>query len=1063
MPVDPKLKDITVDDIIDTYKQGYLPANAKNDLLRRKAESTLAEMVDDKGYLGAVLTRTIEHVQAGWDDLKSAAIRPREEGVKDDIKAVGRAIWGQVQMLTSVFNAFGEVNGAIAEKMALGAGASPGLAKVINVAVDVGSGFVPIGTAARSAVKGVQAVGKKVAAKGAEKAASKTAEAAVKLEAQQAEQLITTAINQGLKADGMQGLEGFVLETADEGTKIIKEAMKQLTPQEAFTKSLQAFRREMEQITERKAHEITLAEAQKLGIGIEHLRTLQPGTALKESEMAAYLKALDEPVDDLVAWAKKTLAGEEGAGEAMAKKLTEFFDYSPKFRAAEVTAGRSVEILKETPPMKSITNMLMGWNAEPLAKGDFQAALRMMAEDIIGLADEPGKLKALQVGAVGAGDKGSVSFWEKMREAYINLLLARPVTQVRNFLGDSFAAIDSVAERSIGGIFTLDKKTLYDRANPLSNEGYYQAQGYFAAIGDGMKAYAQAFKSFTPEEATKLDFVPHRIGGTIGRIINVPGDSMRGMDNFFKAILTRGDIYAQAVRKGMQQGLKENQLAAYVAERANLPSMEMLEQAKNFALSGTFQNDLGVIGKRLQSLAQAGPMVLLFPFMKTPMNLAKYAWNRTPGLQLLSKSLYDDILAGGARADQAIGRLTMANMMGMFWYGLAQQGIITGGGPVDPQLKRSWLGDKMPYSIRGKDGWYQIPQLDPATTPLFLMADFAEVRNQLDEPTAEQTAMAVGLALTRDIVDKSYWQTVGDLVDLVSAAKAGEEPGKKATRIMTGPALAVTTGGPLVGSFARIADPVRREARSFVDQWRSRVPGYGKDLPPMRDGYGDPILIPQALGPDFLAVVSPFTASNLETDPIKQEGARLQVKLPMFPWSLGGKLQDDFDIRAAMPGDQLPVELTSEQRNRWQIIYRNILRHPDIGMDKTILQSEQYKNGPFALQREMFMSYLAQARNAAKDTLMIEDTELAKKVVNAKAGKYLPLMQPEQRQEVEESLSTSTDLLDTLLPAQQNNLLKWGFLESGEERDREVITGIKAEINKPISELNEAAKSQPTP
>lgn len=1065
MPVDPALKDITADDINDTYKKGYIPASRKNELMRRKAESTVAELLDDKGYFNAIIERTIEHVQKGWDDFTQLDHDPEKAGVGGELKSIGQRIWGEVQVLTSVFNAVGEVTGAVAEKIALSAGASPGLAKVINVAVDVGTGLIPIGGAARSAAKGVQAIGKASKAKAGAKVADEAAKAAAKAEEQLADATMKRALNEGLKADGVQGLERFVLET-DEGTKVIKEGVKALSPSEAFTKSLVKYRKEMEDITETKTHAMTLAEANKLGIGLDDLRNLVPGKALKESEMAAYLKALDEPVDDLVEWAKKTLAGEDGAGEAMSKKLMDFFEYSPKFRAAEVTAGRSVEILKETPPMKTITSLLMGWDADSLAKGDFKAAMLTVAEDIVALADQPGKLKALQVQASSAIQAhGWQRFNEVSREIYYNLLLARPVTQVRNFFGNGIATVNAVGERALGSMFSLEKKNIFDRANPMRNEGYYQINGYLAGIADGLRAYGNAFTKVTPEEASKLDFIPHKIGGVVGRIINGPSDSLRGMDGLFKSILSRGDLYAQAVRKGMQQGMKGGELSDYVARRTNMPTVEMMEQAKDFALAGTFQNDLGVLGKRIQGLTQAGPLWMLFPFMKTPMNLTKYAWNRTPGLQLLSKSLYSDIVAGGARADQAIGRLTLSNMAGMFWYGLAQQGLITGGGPADNQLRRAWLGDNKPYSIRGRDNWYNIPALEPGTTPMFLMADFAEVMNQLDDPTAEQTASAIALAGTRDIVDKSYWQTVGDVVDLIGSFRSGEEPGQQAIKIATSPALTLGTGGPLVGSVARIEDPVRREARSFVDQWRARVPGYSADMPPMRDGYGDPILIPQALGSKWLGIISPFTAADYETDEIKKEGARLQVKLPMFPWSLGGKNQDDFDVRTALPGDPLPVELSAQQRDRWQVIYRNILRHPEMGIE-TLLKSEQYKTAPFALQREMFMDVLAQARGNAKDALMVEDPALTKKAMSAKAGQYMPLLHPEQRPQVEQQLGESLDLIDTLLPEQQENLMKWGVMGSGEERDQEIIRGVRAEINKPIQELNEAANqgpAQPTP
>jgi len=819
---------------------------------------------------------------------------------------------------------------------------------------------------------------------------------------------------------------------------------------------------------------MTLKEANELGLGLDDLRDLVPGTALKESEMAAYLKALDEPVDDLVAWAKKTLAGEDGAGEAMSKKLMEFFEYSPKFRSAEVTTGRSVEILKETPPMKSITDMLMGFDADSLAKGDFKGAMMTVAEDIVAMG-EAGKLKALQVQAAQAIQAhGWKRFNEVSREIYYNTLLARPLTAVRNFVGNTYQAATLTAERALGSMFSLEKKGLYDRANPLSNEAYFQFNGYLAGIGDGLKAYADAFKHFTPEEASKLDFVPHKIGGIMGRFINLPSDNLRGADGFFKAILTRGDLYAQAASKGLANGYEGKQLADYVARRANMPSVEMIEQAKAFAQAGTFQNDLGTLGARLTSLMQAGPMWTLFPFMKTPINLTKSVWNRTPGLQLASKSLYSDIVAGGSRADMAIGRLTMSNLAGMFLFGLAQQGLITGGGPANPQLRRSWLGDKQPYSVKFNNGWVQPGQLDPGTTPAFIMADFAEIANQLDEASLGDLGLALAVAGTRDIVDKSYWQSIGDLHDLTSSISTGEfgkeiinVAGVPVPKVLAQPLATMLSGGPLVSSAARINDPVRRETRSFVDMWRSKIPGMTKDLAPVRDGYGDPILIPQALGPDWIGVISPFTATqediNEDVQAIKKEGARLQVKLPMFPWSLGGKAQDDFDIRTAQPGDPLPIELSSQERDRWQVIYRNFINSKEAGIQSQILDSEQYKTAPYALQRQMFMSYLANARNAAKQTLLAENKDLAKRAMNAKASEVLPLLQPSERAGAQQQVNESLDLFDGLSPEQQDNLNKWGLLDSGQARDEEVIHGIRAEINKPLSELNAGASRQGQP
>ncbi len=1019
----------TPEQLVSAYKEGFMSARDFNDKMRRLAQANLDDLVKDEGVLKAIMVQTIKHLQEGWDNLKQASSGDPTESSIQNLKNIGRAMWGQIQIATAPLNAIGEVSGQRAEQIALSAGASPGLAKVVNIAVDVGTGLIPVGGAARGFAKGVQKIGKQVAEKGAKKAAQEGAKIAAKQAAKQTEAVIDDAIQQGLKAEGINA--------GAAAGEIAEQTPKQLPTVDDFNKALRKFHAEIKDVTETKHLKDIEKEADKLGIHLDDLKAMVPGQPLTPAQIKAYLKTLDEPTSTLVENARQVLKNNPDAGPMQDRLLSEYFSYTPKFRSAEVEAGRTVKVLDADPRMKSITNMMAAWDPENVAKMDLEAARRTIAEDIVAFADDQEKLKLLQIAAAGEIEKGTATFWTKLRETYVNLLLVRPVTQVRNVIGNTIAAVNSTAERALGDVFSLGDKSVAKRI--VNNEGVAQFNGMLHGIGDGLKAYAEAFRSIGPEEASKFDFTPHQIQGTLGRIINVPGDMLRGMDNFFKTILTKADYYAMALRTGMERGLQGGALADYVARRVNLPTQAMIEHAKDFALSGTFQNDLGVIGSRMQKLAQSGPLVYLFPFMKTPMNLVKYAWNRTPGLQLISRSLYEDILAGGSRADMAIGRLTLSNLTGMFFFGLAQQGLITGGGPADPALRRSWLGTKQPYSIAGKEGWVQPGQLDPGTTPLWMIADFAEVMNQLDDPTAEQTATAIILAGTRDIVDKTYWQTIGDVIDLIGAARAGEQPGKTAMQVVTGPMVTAATGGPLVASVARINDPVRRETRTWIDQARSKVPGFTVDLPPMRDGYGDPILPPQALGNKWLGIVSPFTAKDYELDEIKKEGARLQVKLPQFPFSLGGKVQDDFDIRTALPGDQLPVELTAQQRDRWQVIYRNILRHADTGIKAALLDTPEYKGETFGAQRELFMGYLAKARETAKNALLVEDIGLAKNALKAQVGQALPMLQEQDRQTLKGQVGLSLDLLDSMAPGARGNLMKWGILDSGEDRDRQLI------------------------
>ena len=1033
-----KLRAVSAADIEDTYRRGYITAGDRNRVMREKAHATIEEALGEQGYLKAIFTQTLVHAQEGWDLFKAQATRERTdkgtpEAARQDIEAVAKAVWAQIQMLTAPFMAIGEVTGQQAENWALGAGASPGLARVINIVADVGSGIIPVGGAARSGVKGTQAIMQKVSGTpmtSAAKAGAKAAESVAKM---------ARALGEGLKVEGVKNAEqivakGIGAETVGLAQKApaaegllpqTVEAITQAAPgsvREQFLADMTTFRNRLRGITERQAHAETARLADRLGLSLDDLKNVVPGQALDEKQMLAYLKALEPQVTTAIDLAKQAVRGGEIEANAFAQHMSEFLTVAPIFRGAEVTAGRSVEILKETPPMKRITDMLMGWDPESVAKGDFQGAIKSLAEDVVALGEEPDKVAALGVLSQTGWQRFKDSAWPMAREAYINLLLARPITQVRNFLGNGIAGAQAILERTAGGALSIDKEK-----GLVGQEGWYLLKGMTAALGDGLKAFGQAYTHLDPTDVSKLDYVPHQIPGPLGRLINLPGDTLRGMDNFYKTIFRRGSYYADALRDGIHQGKRGADLQDFIARRVNAPNQAMRTSAEEFAVHNTFQDDLGRLGQKIASTAQTGPLALWFPFMKTPINLAKYAWNRTPGLQLASKSLYDDIAAGGVRADMAIGRLTISNLMGMFIFNLAQEGLITGSGPVDPALRRAWLATHQPYSVKTPAGWIPISNTEPGSTSIGIIADYAQIMNQLDAPSAEQGAMAIAFTLMKDLADKTYFKTVGDLVDVASGLALGHEPGTKFRQVLLGPVTTVVTGGPLGAAVTRAIDPIRRESRSFMDGLIARVPGYSKTLPPVRDGYGDPILPPQAVGGPWVGIVSPLTIKPFTDDPVKVEGDRLQVKIPAVPGSVGGTTRDDFDIRAPLPEDKVGVELSSTQRDRWQQIYRNLLRHPEHGIQAQLLANPEYQTQPRAAQREMFMDFLASSRTTAREAMVLEDPKLGEQILRSNAAAIAPLLQRQDQDALPGQTQEAVDLFSTMSQEMRENLLRWGI------------------------------------
>src|SRR6516165_7830851 len=115
-----KFADISVDDINDTYRKGYITAAQRNQVLRDKATDTLENTIQNQGILKSYFTQTVKHVQAAWDDYVKMADEyvPAQAGSKQQntiggaanetlqtLKNAGRVIWDQIGALTAPFTA----------------------------------------------------------------------------------------------------------------------------------------------------------------------------------------------------------------------------------------------------------------------------------------------------------------------------------------------------------------------------------------------------------------------------------------------------------------------------------------------------------------------------------------------------------------------------------------------------------------------------------------------------------------------------------------------------------------------------------------------------------------------------------------------------------------------------------------------------------------------------------------------------------------------------------------------------------------------------------------------
>ena len=107
-------------------------------------------------------------------------------------------------------------------------------------------------------------------------------------------------------------------------------------------------------------------------------------------------------------------------------------------------------------------------------------------------------------------------------------------------------------------------------------------------------------------------------------------------------------------------------MSAFIAHRVDTPTAKMTEAAKKETLYSVFQtkaNDRGDVLGKLSKLAQdlkgsgGGYMTWLtnyyIPFTQTPINIAGFVAERTPGLAHLLTGYSKKIAAGGAEATMA--------------------------------------------------------------------------------------------------------------------------------------------------------------------------------------------------------------------------------------------------------------------------------------------------------------------------------------------------------------------------------------------------------------------------
>ncbi len=496
-----------------------------------------------------------------------------------------------------------------------------------------------------------------------------------------------------------------------------------------------------------------------------------------------------------------------------------------------------------------------------------------------------------QAEAIKAGRTTPAKVADWVTTVYINALISGAKTAQSIFQsGMAMNALEATS-RMLAGTVTGNKA--------LAQEGAAYWYAMFRYSKENMKSAAAAFSEGTSVlEGSSNMYVK---SGVTGTLVTVPGRVAGSIDEFTRATAYRAEEFAKALRSAQESGLSfadavkraEEDVKFSVDSRSGIAMNPVaLERAGVPTLSNPLGNDT-FMGKIANAIADSPYGKLIIPFMRPSVNTFRYVWQNTPGLNLLNKQSREIILAGGEEAAVLHTRSVIAGSMMVYAYSKFSQGEMTGNGPSDPALRKAWLQNHQPYSLRVGDDWVSYRRMEPFASWLGMVADASEATHEIDSDGDRQSVMgAVFTALMKNSYNKSWTQGLAQFLD------AWDVKDKNAIQ-RWGKGLASGFVPYAVSQFN--TDPYIREARSVVDGVRAKIPGLSNDLPAKYNLVGEPVMRQGSMWNRNFSTTPIKSAkaslledtlleNNIGLNPYPSKIAKGQIDLLDQRWEKNGKL-----------------------------------------------------------------------------------------------------------------------------------------------------------------------------
>jgi len=393
-------------------------------------------------------------------------------------------------------------------------------------------------------------------------------------------------------------------------------------------------------------------------------------------------------------------------------------------------------------------------------------------------------------------------------------------------------------------------------------------------------------------------------------------------DEFLKQVNFRAYVKAEAWEQGIRKNLQGEQLKKYIKTQTEkvfkivdtgstqkLPKsiQDMYKKAKNFAAEATFTKDLDPksFSGRIQNFAQHPYGRVVFPFVRTPLNILKTQMRFTPGVNLFLSEYRqalrstDPNIAARARGEMYLGG-GFALSVGLIARDIENpfaEIAMTGGGPntvgfgdsieanrqlVKQKKAEGWQPYSFRFLVRDSNGeivltksgkpkykYISYKRLDPWSGTFMLLADFMDIEGQIGSQQTNDIATAITVSIARNLTDRTYIRGLTEVAEAIHNPYALQTLlSRRIANIINpvagfGRSVQRATDKTKLDTTYYPADEVNTGIRQVLNELARTIPFYNANLEPDRNWLtGSVVEYPSGFGPDTFDILNPFTATN---------------------------------------------------------------------------------------------------------------------------------------------------------------------------------------------------------